>query len=209
MKSKYCTFFILTIFHFSIVAQTKISKSEIDTIKNDISKQYDTLINEEWRQFILGDINNDNIIDTAFVNTPAYYATIYPEYKDELPMFKSCINDSCYNKVKFSSKFSEIYRPNTLWGSVEPIQDLDEDGIKEIVFQTNWYIGTHVEIYLYSFNKIKGEWVILAKNWLYGEDSYKDRIKKINKEKFKFKIEYMDPIEHDIKNKNIIVKIKK
>jgi hypothetical protein len=48
----------------------------------------------------------------------------------------------------------------------------DEDGIKEKNFQTNWFIGTHVVIYIYSFNKVEGKWKILAKNWLYEEKSY-------------------------------------
>ena len=178
-----------------------------DTLKNENLKPRDTLINEEREPFILGDINNDNIIDTAFVYTPAYIATINPEYNNEHPMFKKCINDSCYNKIQFSCRLPEIYMPNSLWGKVESVQDLDEDGIKEIIFQTNWFIGTHVEIYIYSLKTDK--WVVLAKNYLYGRDTYKDRIKKIDKTKFKFKIEYMDEIVHDIRNKNIIVKIKK
>ena len=50
---------------------------------------------------------------------------------------------------------------------------------------------------------------MLAKNWMYEKDSYKDRITKINKTEFKFSIEYMDTIEHDIMTKDTLIKIRK
>jgi hypothetical protein len=174
-----------------------------DTIINNIKK---TLVPCEWKPFILGDINNDKISDTAFVFTPAYYATIDTSISLE-PLLDSCINNQCYNRVKFSCKLPEIYIENSIWGFVEKIDDLDEDGINEIIFQTNWYIGTHVEIYIYSF--FNGKWVVLAKNNRYEEDSYKNLITKIDKRKFKFRIEYFNKHKHDLMNKTITVKIKK
>ena len=200
IKSTSIIIIIVLMCTFTIKAQT--TKASKDSLKQ-------VFINKKWQPFILGDINNDNIIDTAFVYTPGYYATPDLEFPKE-PLFDSCINNNCFNKVRFSCNLPEIYIKNTLWGKVEMIDDLDGDGIKEIVFQTDWIIGTHVTIYIYSYNKAKKKWQILAKNWLYGEDSYKHRIKKINKDKFRFRVEYMDDkILHDISNKNIIVKIKK
>lgn len=160
-----------------------------------------------WESFLLGDLNHDNIDDTAFVYTPAYYESRTLNDADHEFMFDSCVNNQSYNKVRFSCDLPEIFIENSIWGKVEGIDDLDSDGYREIIFQTNWFIGTHVDIYVYSFNKKK--WVVLAENNLYEEDSYRHRVKTISKEKFKFKIEYMDTIEHDLMNKYITVKIRK
>jgi hypothetical protein len=202
-----CTILLALIFISIIGCNNKPKKNP-----NIIEKKYDgkTIVQGKWEAFPVGDIDNDKISDTAFVYTPAYYGKINPELpKNDNIEFEDCVNSKCYNKIKFSNNFPSILVENSLWGSIESIEDLDGDSIKELIFQTNWYIGTHVEIYVYSFDRKKRKWFVLAKNNLYGQDSYKDRITKINKEKFKFKIEYMDTIEHDLMNKEIVVKIKK
>mgnify|MGYP001336706423 CR=1 FL=1 len=158
--------------------------------------------NEEIEMFLLGDINIDGILDTAYVLTPKHYL-------DSINQFDSCLNNNCFNVIKFSSKYKDIVIKNSIWGKVETLDDLDNDGIKEILFQTNWWIGTRVRIYIYSYNRKIKNWVILAENKLYEEESYKYRISKINNEKFNFKIEYYDTIEYDFKNKIMTIPIKK
>ena len=181
-------------------------RNTAEKIKEDSKKIFN---GGKWETFVLGDMDHDGVIDTAFVYTSAYYGTIDSEMP-ELTMFDSCVNQHCYNKIKFSSALPGISVENTLWGSVEAIEDLDEDGISEFIFQTNWFIGSHVTIQIYSFNKKNGKWLVLAENRLYQQDSYQDRIKKIDKEKFRFKIEYMDTIDdHDIRNKEVVVEIRK
>lgn len=163
----------------------------------------------KWEKFRLGDIDGDKKRDWAKVYTPAYYGTKSDEDNGVI-LFDSCVdNNKCYNRISFSNGLPEIYQENTRWGKVEAIDDLDGDGVNEIVFQTNWFIGTHVTIYVYSFDKVTNQWVILADNWLYEKDSYKDRITKIDTTEFKLSIEYMDTIEHDIMTKDTIIKIKK
>jgi hypothetical protein len=163
---------------------------------------------ENWETFALGDINNDGINDTAFVYTPKYYESI-DTINPNTALFEKCENNNCYNKIKFSTNFNGINIKNSLWGKVETIEDLDNDGIKEIIFQTNWWIGTHVKIIVYSYNQKTKKWTILCSNSLYEQDSYKDRVTKIDNRSFKFKIEYMDTIESDLKNKEVIIEIRK
>jgi len=162
----------------------------------------------KWESFMLGDLNNDGINDTALVYTPQYYESEDIKNPDNL-QFDSCVNNKCFNIIKFSSVFNKIYINNSLWGKVEAIEDLDGDGINEIIFQTNWWIGTHIEIIIYSYDKKEKKWKILAKNRLYEEESYKERVTKINNHRFKFKIEYNDTIESDLKNKEVIIEIHK
>ena len=167
-----------------------------------------TVVEGKWEPFPLGDMNADNIPDTAYVYTAPYYETPFEGRPGEME-FAGCVNDTCYNRIKFSAGYPEICFGNSLWGTVEPIADLDEDGINEFIFQTNWWIGSHATIYIYSFNKQKEQWEVLAHNWVYGQDGFKDRITKIDKSEFKFNIEYMDTIEADWMKKDTLIQIKK
>lgn len=205
MNRKFILIILILNTFFTLKGQTESTNaiSVKDTIINNIRK---TIVSSEWKPFVMGDINNDNIIDTAFVYTPAYFASIDTIISSE-PILDSCINHQYYNRVRFSCKLPEIYIENSIWGIIEKIDDLDEDGINEIIFQTNWYVGTHVEIYIYSY--FNGKWIVLAENNRYQEDSYKNLVTKIDKSKFKFRIEYFNKRKHDYLNKTITVKINK
>jgi hypothetical protein len=204
-----------TIFAFSVLAvtnnQSPISKIESPTSLNRnpfLTLQEDTtrkspdstqhgskwtLQPGNWEAFPLGDINKDRKQDTAFVFTPAYWE----EYDSNGSIFGSCENDSCYNRIRFSTRFPEIYEGMSLWGQVEAIGDLNGDGIKEIIVQKSWWIGSHVTIHVYSF--LKGKWKLLAQDNLYFQKSYKNRIKKIENRSFWFLDEIM--VEGDILSK--------
>ncbi|HPI11794.1 MAG TPA: hypothetical protein PLK63_12195, partial [Catalimonadaceae bacterium] len=112
-------------------------------------------------------------------------------------MFGSCENDSCYNVVRFSTRYPDIYEGMSLWGSVEAIEDLNGDHIKEIIVQKSWWIGSHVTIHVYSF--LKGKWTLLAEDHLYMQDSYKNRIRKIDNRSFWFLDEIM--VDGDYRSK--------
>jgi hypothetical protein len=129
-------------------------------------------------KFVLGDINNDGLIDTAFVYTPSRINEI-PNENDSLPC-----KGKCYNIVTFTCGFPALKIDNSILGKIEAIDDLNGDGNREIIFQTNWFVGTHANIYIYSL--IKNNWINIASDYLYEKDSYKDRIKKINDKKFIF-----------------------
>ncbi len=160
-----------------------------------------TLQPGNWEAFTLGDINKDRKQDTAFVYTPAYW-----EEKDTIgSFFGSCENDSCYNRIQFSTHFPEIYEGMSLWGQVEAIGDLNGDHIKEIIVQKSWWIGSHVTIHVYSF--LKGKWQLLAQDNLYFQKSYKNRIEKIDNRSFWFLDEIM--VEGDILSKRRKVTIGK
>lgn len=190
---------------FTVKGQTEkmYSMTVKDTLVNSIKK---TIVLGEWESFLLGDMNSDQINDTAFIYTPAYYASIDTTISSDY-IFDSCVNNQYYNLLRFSCNLPELSIENSLWGSVELIEDLDEDGFSEIIVQTNWFIGSQVRIYIYSY--MNGKWIVLAENKRYYEDSYKNLVTKIDKSKFKFKIEYFNKRKKDYLNKTVTVKIKK
>ena len=71
--------------------------------------------NENWEAFNLGDINKDGVNDTAFVYTPKYYES-NDSTNSNNPQFERCVNNNCFNKIKFSTNFKSIYIKNSLWG---------------------------------------------------------------------------------------------
>jgi len=168
----------------SLNLKTDSSSINVDSTLNQKVKYQRILRPGKWEIFPLGRINGDSITDTAFVYTPAYY-----ELADSLyPLFDACAGDSCYNIIRFSSGFPEIKIQNSLWSRVERIDDLNQDGINEIMVEKNWWIGFHITLLVYSF--LEGKWTVLAKDHLYQQESYKDRVIKKNKSSFWFKDEF-------------------
>lgn len=174
---------------------------DIVTKEKLVSKSLkDSLIKPLIERFILGDINGDNIVDTAFIYTPARIKELRGE-KDSLPC-----NGKCYNKITFSCGFSPIVVEDCIEGKIEAIDDLNEDGNKELIFQTSWFNGTSVDIYIYSF--INNKWEFLARTSLYFRDSYKNRVRKINKNKFELIEETWDAKNQVTRDKKRIIRIK-
>ena len=136
----YTIFLIVTTFLIS--CHTK--KQPEPTVKIPEGKTY---VKGKWEPYPLGDMDGDHRPDTAYVYTPPYYETPFEGRPGEFE-FAGCVNDTCYNRIRFSAGYPEIWHGNSLWGGIEPLGDLDEDGINEFVFQTGWWIGSHVGIYI-------------------------------------------------------------
>lgn len=123
-----------------------------DTISREI---IDPELNDTIK---LGDINGDLIIDTAFVYTPPTLTTLNSDGNVAYTM--GCVNNNCYNRIKFSCKLPDITIEESVWGKIEKIADLNNDGINEILFSTEWFTTTKSHLMLYSFNKNK--WKLIA-----------------------------------------------
>jgi len=124
-----------------LIAQEKITTQGPTCLEYDLGV-IDTIV--------LGDINSDRVIDTAYVYTPP---TLW-EYDEngEFSSWFGCKNDKCYNKVTFSCNLPDLIIENTVLGKVAAIDDIDGDGFKELLFNTSWFTGTTTGLYLYHFN---------------------------------------------------------
>ncbi len=162
IHKRYCAAIlsIVTVLLISCTGKKENVPAEPKPIINDTVK---TIVDDRRDSFPLGDMNGDSVPDTAYVYTSPYYETPFEGRPGEME-FAGCVNDTCYNRTTFSNGLPEKYIENTLWGTVEPIAELDEDGINEIIFQTRWWIGSHATIYIYSFDRKKKQWEVLAQN---------------------------------------------
>ena len=81
---------------------------------------------------------------------------------------------------------------------------LGADAKNEMIAVTGWQESTGIDIYSFINNK----WVILASTNLYYRDSYKNRVRKINKNKFELIEETWDTKKQVTRVKKRVIKIK-
>ena len=84
------------------------------------------------KKMVLGDMNGDAIIDTAFVKMPHY--TNEETWGD-------CKNDGCEIEISFSYTPAKIQLSNAVDAGVEAIGDVNHDGLQEIIVVPGWIIG--------------------------------------------------------------------
>ena len=119
---------------------------------------------------VLGDIDSDRLLDTAFIYTPPVLSS-YDE-KDELMYIFGCKDNDCYNRVTFSCRMPDLLFTDSVWGKVAAVDDIDGDGFKELLFNTSWFTGTTSGLYLYHFNGKEWEAIesVIIRGRLYYEE---------------------------------------
>jgi len=144
----------------------------------------------------IGDINNDLIIDTAYVYGPKWINTD-DGYGDP--------KVTPYNiNVYFSINVPPIFIEDAVGAQVENIGDIDEDGIAEIIIVPGWFIGCWGQLSFYSF---KDRWNYLgsASRNVCSEYSFRRFIKRVNKKKIKVSEQIMK--NGDAVEKSKIIKL--
>jgi hypothetical protein len=145
----------------------------------------------------LGDINNDRILDNAFVKGPKWL-----NEKDGWgdPQF--------YNiSISFSCNLPSIESHNAVGAFVENIGDIDNDGFSEIIIVPEWFIGCWGRINFYSIKTNKWKYIGFAERNVCEEDSYKPFIKKIGKNKIQVMQQVWNDKVADRVEKNKIIKV--
>ena len=93
-------------------------------------------------------MNKDGILDTAFVYTPPTIRDYW--YDDSSYALVNCLNNECDNRITFSCNLPELVIYNFVWARVEFIDDLDGDGIREIMVAPKWFWSCVGSLKLYS-----------------------------------------------------------
>ena len=154
MKSYFLILFVLTVVSCKDNPNTEgsfISVSEIQSTDRFYAGQIDTVS--------LGDLDGNGIIDSAFVYTPQTNLEI--DKNGDTLFSPGCKEDKCFNMITFSADFPNIEIENSVWGQIESIDDIDKDGVKELLFASNWFTTTRSSLYLFSLKN--GSWVEISK----------------------------------------------
>ncbi len=127
---------------------------------------------------VLGDINSDTVIDTAYMT--------HPKWISEDEYYGDCTNHSCSITVAFSFKAPSIQHSDAVDAWVKSIGDIDEDGIDEIVVAPGWFIGCRGKRYFYTMKN--GKWQLIGETYYFnciGEDEEFDpEVKKTARARF-------------------------
>jgi hypothetical protein len=125
----------------------------------------------------IGDLNNDKLIDTAFVRSPKFI--------NEEDGWGDCTTGRCKITVSFSCGLPDIVLDNAVSGFVENIGDINNDGNSEIIIVPGWFIGCHGNIHFFSLKK--GQWKAIGKAYrnICDEESFLPYIKKMKGNKIK------------------------
>jgi hypothetical protein len=124
--------------------------------QNNVTKQgskneEENNTNKTLSYTLVEDIDNDGISDTCFV--------IAPEIMTSDDGMADCI-EPCITKINFGSKnLGELIFENSIGGEIQFIEDINEDGIKEMVFFPDWFTSCWSNFSVLSV--VNGKWVNL------------------------------------------------
>ena len=168
---------------------TQISIMPDTTYKDHISDQY-----------FVGDIDKDEIMDTAFVD----FDVVVSIKKNIID--KKCLNKDCEIVIKFTNNIPDILINNSLGIRIEKCGDRNN----EILIFSDCNVG-YGALYLYRI--INNKWTEIAKTKVYisGVDYYKNRIVKIDNEYYlvgdkKNETKYLGEAGFDLRSVKVKIK---
>lgn len=169
--------------------QSKESRVNVSPIKgNEQNKNADFWKNIPAKSTIdtvqIGDVNFDNINDTAFIVTPELKFAINEHGKEE-DYYDGCVNDTCFIQVYFSNNLPILSHNQAINGHLINVGDLNKDGFCELLYAPDWFTSCWQGIFVYSIKN--GNWSELGNTGVYrcNENvSYKERVKPINDKSF-------------------------
>jgi hypothetical protein len=124
---------------------------------------------------VIGDINNDKIIDTAFIVGPKWINDEEGWGDPKVTPYEVDINFSC--------GLPSIHDDNAVMGYIENIGDIDGDHISEVIVLPIWFIGCWGRMKFYTYKE--GQWRYFgeAECHICNDEKYINRITKLSKNK--------------------------
>lgn len=122
---------------------------------------------------LLGDMNANNIEDSAFVISPFYN------------LDQGCRDDSCITEIHFSFDSTVLTHSSALGcQTLFSAEDLNSDGIKEIAFIPNWFQSCWQGIFVYSLKE--SNWMKIGTGSVYAcfDEDFSKRVRKVNSKEF-------------------------
>ncbi|WP_294820464.1 hypothetical protein [uncultured Flavobacterium sp.] len=126
---------------------------------------------------VIGDIDNDKIIDTAFITGPKWL-------NDEDGWGDPVITPYEID-ITFSCSLPAIHHGNAVMGYIEDIGDIDGDGVSEVIVVPIWFIGCWGNMEFYTLKD--GQWHNFGSAGCHicTDEIYLGRITKLSRNKIK------------------------
>ncbi|OYU96573.1 MAG: hypothetical protein CFE21_09325 [Bacteroidetes bacterium B1(2017)] len=189
---------------FLFACNSSNDKQTINTVNTD-SNTLKTSIDstpylDQIDTCLLGDINADKIIDTAFV--------LPPKFEDPMDIHNGgCVNDDCTIKVRFSNGLPQFSFGQAISGRVYNIQDIDKDGISEILLCPGWFQGCWGLMRFYSLKNNVWEEFGSARAYMCDDENIAERVRIINKKTIDVSEDILDDTSERVKRtKRIFLK---
>lgn len=124
---------------------------------------------------VIGDINHDKVIDTAFITGPKWISDEEGWGDPQVTAYEIDITFSC--------GLPAIHDGNAVTGYVEDIGDIDGDGISEVIVVPIWWVGCWGRMKFFTYKD--GQWRYFgeAECHICTDEIYLGRITKLSKNK--------------------------
>lgn len=169
-------------------------KERYNIVIND-NEQLIPKIKAENRNFIIGDINNDKVSDTAYINY-----SVNTETNDI-----ECEEIDCSISVKFKNNIPDLKFYDSKGIVIKNTEDLDNDNANEIIVFSKTNEGWWNDVSVWSLKN--NTWIMLAKTkaFITEEKDFNNRIIKIDNNHF---LIGQNPFEEDVDGNFTEIKIK-
>lgn len=112
------------------------------------------IIEHVRKPYFVGDINNDNQADTAYV---IYDRTLSIDSAIE----KDCVNKNCEVIITFNNNIPDLIIAQSLGISIQKTEDLNNDSANELLLFSEWFEGYWYYVYTWTFKN--GTWKEIAR----------------------------------------------
>jgi len=126
---------------------------------------------------VIGDINNDKIIDTAFIVGPKWINDEESWGDPKVQLYEI--------DVRFSNGMPPIHDDNAVTGYIENVGDIDGDGYSEVIVVPGWFIGCWGRMKFYTYKQGKWQYFGYAECHVCTDEKYIARMKKLSKNKLR------------------------
>jgi len=161
---------------------TTDNQGKTDTITNTSTENLEGPENNKVehlnKRYSVGDLNNDKIADTAFVD---YDQSV----KADGTIEKICMNKNCEVTIRFNNNIPDLTIQQSVGIYIKNAEDLNADNANEIVLFSEWFEANWCNLYVWTFKG--GKWKEIARTKAFLSED-KDFEKRIVKSKSKFYI---------------------
>ena len=133
-------------------------------------KVVETIVARKSKTFFVGDVNNDKINDTAYINLKLNGSA------DEI----GCDEKNCYINVEFNGNIPKISLNQSLGVFISKTEDLNNDNANEILIFSRTNEGWWDDVSVWSFKNKSWTIIAITKAFISEDQDFENRIIKEN-----------------------------